>query len=221
MVAQLQMLKDVVVVHLGVGMAPALVTKFMVELGAQVTRVEPPGGDPFAAVYPAYEVWLRGSALDADAAASPARLDALLAAADVCLVGGEDYPGVARRWNAAELSARFPRLVVLDIEAAPAGTEHAQRPATELLVQARSGLTFEHFSDRPMVMSFSPANFGAALRGLAGLFAALYEREGSGQGQVVATSLFEGAAVWAGAAGAKSKSRPRTPGSSFRRTQSR
>src|SRR5258706_435290 len=45
-------------------------------------------------------------------------------------------------------------------------------------------------------MSFEPSNYGAALHGLAGLFAALLQRESSGRGQVVATSLFEGALTW-------------------------
>ncbi len=196
MADELQCLKDVVVVQLGVGMAPALVVKFVAELGATVVRVEPPGGDPFARMYPAYDIWLAGATNDTEAGRSEDRLHALLARADVCLIGGEDYPGVERRWQAAELSARYPGLVVLDLEAAPPGTEHAGRPATEVLMQARSGLVYEHYNNRPIVMSFSPVAYAAALRGLAALFAALYERELSGQGQAVATSLFEGALSW-------------------------
>ena len=49
------------VIDLGVGMAPALVAKFLREGGADITRLEPPAGDPFYEVYPAYEVWRRGS----------------------------------------------------------------------------------------------------------------------------------------------------------------
>ena len=45
-------------------------------------------------------------------------------------------------------------------------------------------------------MGFEPSNYGAALHGLSGLFAALLQRESSGRGQVVATSLFEGALSW-------------------------
>ncbi|MDT3670205.1 MAG: CoA transferase [Aromatoleum sp.] len=191
------LLADVAVVHLGTGMAPALVTKFLVELGATATRVEPPEGDPFGAVYPAYDVWLRGAPRDAEARHSPERLAMLLAEADLCVIGGEDYPGVTRRHDPAALAAQYPRLVVLDLEAAPAASEFAGRPAAEVLVQARSGLVHEQYLDRPVLMAFAPANYGAAMRGLAGVLAALYEREASGRGQVVATSLLEGAMTWA------------------------
>ena len=38
------MLADLTVVDLGAGMAPALIAKFLAELGARVIRVEPPDG---------------------------------------------------------------------------------------------------------------------------------------------------------------------------------
>ncbi|MFA5630658.1 MAG: CoA transferase [Porticoccaceae bacterium] len=186
-------LGDLTVVDLGVGMAAALVSKYLVEQGARVIRVEPAGGDPFFELYPAYEVWRRGTVTDAAASQSADKLNELLAQADVCVTGGEDHPALTRRTDSAQLAKANPRLVVLDIEGYPAG---AAKPATDLLVQARAGLTWEHFTDRPVPMSFSPANYGAALRGLCALFAALYERENSGLGQQVCTSLFEGALTW-------------------------
>jgi crotonobetainyl-CoA:carnitine CoA-transferase CaiB-like acyl-CoA transferase len=189
-------LRGLKVVDLGLGMAAALVAKFLREGGASITRVEPAAGDPFYDVYPAYEVWRRGSQLDAAAGGSAERLHALLADADVCILGGEDFPGVERRGDTAALQARHPRLVVLDIEGYPSSTRHAGRPAADVLVQARSGLASEHYTKRPLLMGFEPSSYGAALNGLAGLFAALLDRESSGRGQVVATSLFEGALTW-------------------------
>jgi crotonobetainyl-CoA:carnitine CoA-transferase CaiB-like acyl-CoA transferase len=191
-------LQELEVVDLGLGMAAALVAKYLVEAGARVTRVEPPRGDPFYDHYPAYGVWRRGSRIDAAAARSETSLQALLATADVCIIGGEDHPALeGRRRAAAELQAHNPKLVILDIQGYPPHTEHTGRPATDILVQARSGLAFEHYSNRPLLMSFEPANYGAALQGLAALFAALFERERSGLGQIVSTSLFEGALMWA------------------------
>ena len=194
MTAGLQGLK---VVDLGLGMAAALVAKYLAEAGATVTRVEPPGGDPFYRHYPAYEVWHRGAQIDTEASRSEAALAARLADADACIMGGEDHPAVAGwRRGAAELNSRYPKLVVLNIEGYPAHTGHAGRPAVDILVQARSGLSFEHYSERPLLMSFEPANYGAALQGLVALFAALFERERSGLGQVASTSLYEGALMW-------------------------
>jgi crotonobetainyl-CoA:carnitine CoA-transferase CaiB-like acyl-CoA transferase len=185
------------VIDLGVGMAAALIAKYLREAGADVTRLEPPGGDPFYEIYPAYRVWRRGLTVLREDESSEANLESLLSAADVCLVGGEDHPRIARRGDAAALESRHPRLVVLNIEGYPAGTRHAGRPACDVLVQARSGLSFEHYSRRPLLMSFAPSNYGAALHGLAGVFAALLRRESSGAGELVATSLFEGALAWA------------------------
>lgn len=76
------------VIDLGVGMAAALVTKFLRESGADITRLEPPAGDPFYGVYPAYEVWRRGSTILRDSDGSRDRLETLLETADVCLIGG-------------------------------------------------------------------------------------------------------------------------------------
>jgi crotonobetainyl-CoA:carnitine CoA-transferase CaiB-like acyl-CoA transferase len=191
-------LQGLKVVDLGLGMAPALVAKYLIEAGASVTRVEPPEGDPFYGHYPAYRIWRRGLRVDGQIGRSEADLQGLLASADVCIVGGEDHPAVQGwRRSASELQSPHPRLVVLDIQGYPPHTRHADRPATDILVQARSGLSFEHYSGRPLLMSFEPANYGAALQGLAALFAALFERERSGRGQIASTSMFEGALMWA------------------------
>ena len=81
-------LQELKVVDLGLGMAAALVAKYLLEAGAHVTRVEPAAGDPFYDHYPAYGVWRRGSRLDAAAARSEASLQALLTTADLCIIGG-------------------------------------------------------------------------------------------------------------------------------------
>ena len=184
------------VADLGVGMAAALVAKFLREAGAEVTRIEPSGGDPFYEVYPAYAVWRRGCKVERESAGSQERVEQLLAASDVCIIGGEDFPGLARRSDAAAIHARHPRLVLLNIEGYPSGSRRAGRPASDVLVQASSGLAYEHYSKRPLLMGFEPSNYGAALHGLVGLFAALLQRESTGRGQLVSVSLFEGALSW-------------------------
>jgi crotonobetainyl-CoA:carnitine CoA-transferase CaiB-like acyl-CoA transferase len=187
-VTNVKLLTGLKVVDFGVGMAAAIAAKLLADSGAMVIRVEPVGGDPFEATMPAYAVLRRGakpgSATD-------------LADADICIIGGDDHPELKRRRDAVALSARFPRLVVLDINDGPVGTNYIG-PSTELLAQVRSGLAFEQRPDRPIVNAFEPATYGAALQGVAGVLAALIAREASGAGQVVTTSLFEGALVWIG-----------------------
>ncbi len=196
MTDSVKLLEGIVAVDLGAGMAPALVAKFLADNGARVIRVEPAGGDPFYAHYPAYEVWRRGAERNDEAGRDPAALDQLLAGADLCITGGEDFPGLEHRRDADALAAAHPRLVLLDLGGNPHGVAGAERPSTDLLAQARTGLCYEQYSDRPLAMSFEPATYGAALQGLCALLAALYERESSGRGQIARTSLFEGALSW-------------------------
>jgi crotonobetainyl-CoA:carnitine CoA-transferase CaiB-like acyl-CoA transferase len=183
------------VVDLGVGMPPALISKFLGELGARIVAVPPPD-DRTPAAYPACDVWRATSDIRRGADASAESLDALLRNADVCILGGEDFPGLTYRRDAAALAARHPRLVVLDIAGYPPATPHGRRPAVDLLVQARSGLAFEHYTDRPLRASFEPSLYGAVMQGLSGVFAALIDRERCGRGQVVSTSLYEGLLMW-------------------------
>ncbi|GLR67025.1 hypothetical protein GCM10010909_17060 [Acidocella aquatica] len=172
----------------GVGLAAALVAKQFAELGAKLSRIEPAGGDPFHLVYPAYRFWRRHAGL-----APIERAGEILAAADVCIIGGEDYPGLATPWNAQALSRQYPRLVVLQIQGYP---DDPARPAVDLLVQARTGAVYEQFSARPVAAGFPLPSYGAALQGLVATWAALVERERSGLGQVVTISLAAGAAMF-------------------------
>ena len=189
-------LKGLQIVDLGLGMAPALVAKFLREAGASIMRVEPPAGDPFYDVYPAYPVWRRERELDKGASSSPDKLDALLAKADVCIVGGEDYPGVDARRSAAELQARHPRLVVLNIEGYPAGTEHAGRPATDVLVQARSGLVVRALQPPSATDGFRAVELWSGVARAVRIARCSVHRESTGRGQVVSTSLYEGSLSW-------------------------
>lgn len=177
-------------VDLGVGMAAALAAQMFAHLDAAVVRLEPPAGDPFYAVYPAYAQWRQTARrLAADA------LDAELADADLCIVGGESWPGLDWRFDADDLARRFPRLVVLDITSY-ASADAAGRPAVDLLVQARTGLAREEYSQRPMAYAVPMPSYGAALLGVIGAQAALVERSRSGKGQVVRSSMQQGAAAW-------------------------
>jgi crotonobetainyl-CoA:carnitine CoA-transferase CaiB-like acyl-CoA transferase len=179
----------------GTGMSAALVAKLLVEFGAQTTRIEPALGDPFYHLLPAYRIWhLNKTIIQLDDAQA---LDPdLIQQADICICGGDDYPGLKRRYAAEALSEANPRLIVLQIDAAPAGMASAYPGAVELLMQARLGICNEVFGTHPAPVTFPVAGYGAALLGAIGIWAALYERERSGLGQVVRTSLLQGAMVW-------------------------
>jgi crotonobetainyl-CoA:carnitine CoA-transferase CaiB-like acyl-CoA transferase len=192
----LQLLTGLKVVDFGVGMAAALVAKFLAEMGAEVHRVPPPTDDPFLNIYPAYDVWRREERVREDLSHSLELQKRLVESADICIMGGEDFPGLMPRRDSAELSRMFPRLVVLDIAGYPAASGNSSEQGTDILVQARAGIVFSLRPATPMPVSCQPANYGVVLQGLAGIGAALIERESSGRGQVVWTSLLEGSLFW-------------------------
>jgi len=101
-----------------------------------------------------------------------------------------------RRTTAASIRGDHARLITLDITAYPAELGRDGDPGADVLIQAASGLCCEQRSDRPALFAIQPGLFGAALRGATGVLAALVEREKSGLGQAVRTSLFEGALTW-------------------------
>ncbi len=183
-------LAGVNVVNQGAGLAPALISKFLGELGARVVRLAPLQSDPFISIYPAYEALRGHEQNELQSLASAA------AAVDVCILGGEDHPELAPRTAAETLLAANPRLIVLDIQGYPEGVGGMGRHAVDILVQARSGICYEHYSDRPNFVTYQPTQYGAAMQGLIGIVTALYEREFSDRGQGVSTSLYEGALCW-------------------------
>jgi crotonobetainyl-CoA:carnitine CoA-transferase CaiB-like acyl-CoA transferase len=180
------------VVDFGLGFSAAVIAKQFADLGARVARIEPEGGDPFHDLYPAHRLWRRRESIHPSE-----RAEELLEQADVCIVGGEDFPGAAPARAARALAARHPRLVVLDLVGYPGNTARP-RPAVDLLVQARTGILYEQYSHRPIATSLPLAGYGCALQGLIGAWVALVERERSGAGQVVTASLAAGAAMFWG-----------------------
>lgn len=176
------------VVDAGSGLETAVMAALFAGLGSTVVRVEPPGGRSVVDRYPFcadWQAWSRHARAD--------DLDRIVADADVCLLGGESEPG-QHAWRADDLRRRHPRLVVVDVTGW-AGADRTAVPAVELLVQARSGLAFEQFPDRPVFHAQRPGTFGAALLGMGGAWAALLERRRSGRGQIVTTSVLQGLAL--------------------------
>ena len=184
------------VVDLSWGVAGPFATMFMADYGADVIKVEPPGGDPYRDLLPAYRVWQRGKQsliLDLKSDSGQQLLRRLLEDADVLL---ESYaPGVTDRLGIsyAALSADYPRLVYCSIRGygQEAASEHA---GFDALVQARAGLFGEQAGVRegPVFSYYPLASYGAGYLAAIGTLAALHVRHSTGTGQHVDTSLMDG-----------------------------
>ncbi|MBI2871675.1 MAG: CoA transferase [Chloroflexi bacterium] len=184
------------VLDLSWGIAGPLATMLLCDYGADVVKVEPPGGDPFRKL-PGYLVWCRGKrsvTLDLKTAGGQEVLRRLAGSADLLV---ESFsPGVAQRLGAGfeTLRERNPRLVYCSISGYGQEGPYRDLPGYEHLVSARSGVYEQPgFREGPSLVVLPVASLGAALLAVQGICAALYVREATGRGQRVETSLYAGA----------------------------
>ena len=138
-------LDGVRVLDLTWGMAGPMATMLLADHGADVTRIERPGGDPFRDQL-GYRVWNRGkrsAELDLKNADDLATFRSLARHADVVV---ESFrPGATQRLGIdyATLSEANPRLIYCSITGYGRDNRHSDRPAYDALVAARMGLHWE------------------------------------------------------------------------------
>ncbi|HUJ67755.1 MAG TPA: CoA transferase [Acidimicrobiales bacterium] len=184
------------VLDLSWGVAGPVGVLLLADLGADVIKVEPPGGDPFRK-QPAYHVWNRSRrsvVIDLKSELGREAILRLCVGADVMV---ETFsPGTMDRLGLsyAVLSERFPRLVFCSVPAYPPGHRFADRPGWEGTVQARSGMQNEQPGWRagPVFLHFPAPSMAACFLLATGVLGALVHREESGRGQHVQTSLYQG-----------------------------
>jgi crotonobetainyl-CoA:carnitine CoA-transferase CaiB-like acyl-CoA transferase len=190
-----------------------LAGRLLADLGAEVLKIEPPGGSPSRRLPPFVDgfegdpehslYWAsvalgkKSAVLDLETPAGRAGVADLAATADV-LVESFD-PGVmaARGLGCAELRGRNPRLIYISVTPYGQDGPHATRPATELTLEAAGGLLgMQGDGDRPPVpVGYPQAAFHAGAQAAADAIIALNERERSGLGQHLDVSMQAGI-VW-------------------------
>src|ERR1700691_664917 len=168
----------------------------LAEHGADVIKVEPPGGDPYRA-YPGYRVWNRSRrsvALDLKTARGKEPFLELVATADVLAESFRPGAMAALGLDYESLSELFPQLIYLSIPAYPSDSRHAGRPGWDALVQARSGEQWEQPGWRPgpIFLASPMPSIGALYLVPTAILAALHARGQTGRGQRVETSLYQG-----------------------------
>jgi crotonobetainyl-CoA:carnitine CoA-transferase CaiB-like acyl-CoA transferase len=184
------------IVDLTTGLAGPLATMTLSDHGADVVKVEPPAGDPQRA-YVGSVVTNRGKrsvVLDLDDDGDRERLLALVDTADVLVESFAPGHLSARGLDFDRVSAERPSLIYCSLTGYPRTTDAADRPAIDLLVQARSGMQYEQpgFRDGPIFLHAPLPSIAASYLTVEGILAALYVRELTGRGQWVETSLYQG-----------------------------
>ncbi len=166
--------------------------------GAEVIRVEPPGGDPRRGL-PAWRLWNRGTrsiVLDATAAADRDAASALVDAADVLLEAQGGTAGLGWSFGYPALAARNPGLVHCTVTAFGRSGELSWLPPYDGVVEARSGANVDLGVtldvQTPAYRARPNPSYGAANIAVQSIAAALLVRERDGGGQHIDTSLYQG-----------------------------
>jgi itaconate CoA-transferase len=200
-------LEGILVVALEQAVAAPFCTSRLADAGARVIKIERASGD-FARGYDsvahgesAYFVWLnRGKesiVLDIKKPEDAALLRAMLGKADVFVQNLA--PGAARRagFGADALLAFNPRLIVCEITGYGESGPYAEMKAYDLLIQCETGLaSITGGPESPGRVGVSVADIGCGMNAHAAILEALYDRERTGKGRAISTSLFDGLADW-------------------------
>jgi formyl-CoA transferase len=173
------------------------------DMGADVIKVEPPGGDSTRGMAgasgtdsPAFQAVNRGKrgiVLDLKTALGQQFFRRLVARTDILIENLR--PGTMRRFGLdyAALAADHPGLIYASISGYGQTGPHASKGGFDLIAQGVSGLmSVTGEPGRPPVKVGVPiTDLGAALFALSGVLAALHYRTQTGHGQHVDASLVE------------------------------
>ncbi|PKB66501.1 MAG: hypothetical protein BZY81_07110 [SAR202 cluster bacterium Io17-Chloro-G4] len=192
-----QVFDGITVLDFTQGMPGGIATMVMSDFGAEVIKVEPPGGDKFRD-WPGAIQWNRGKksvVLDLKSAHGREQARNLAMISDVVV---ESFrPGVAERLNIdyGSLAVDHPELVYASLTAFGENGPYAQYKGYDAIVAAKSGrmMMFAGQNPRegPNYVVVQGAYHSAATALIRGITAALYVREKTGRGQRVETSMLK------------------------------
>ena len=138
-------LDGIKVLDLSWGIAGPVTGMLLADHGADVVKVEPPGGDPFRGA-PGYATWLRGRRsieLDLKAEDGQSVLHDLSRRSDVVIQSWSRGTAARLGADATTLLALNPGLIVCSLSAYGDHPAHRDRPGYDALVAARLGILDE------------------------------------------------------------------------------
>ncbi|MGN6172619.1 MAG: CaiB/BaiF CoA transferase family protein, partial [Streptosporangiaceae bacterium] len=179
-------------------------TMLLAAMGADVIKIEVPPGDPYrwqgtervggeSALFLALNAGKRSVAIDFRTPAGRQALEPVLASADMLMENSR--PGSLARhgldWESVH--ARYPRLVYGSISGYGDVGPDADRGGFDLILQAESGLMSVTGTEEsgPVKVGAPVLDVGAGLSCALGMLAACIERQRTGTGRLVSSSLLE------------------------------
>ncbi len=196
-------LEGIKVVDLSLFLPGPAMTQAMADHGAEVIKVEPPGGEPNREIGPKRDgvsVYFanthrgkRSLVLNLKTAEGVGALLRLAGTADVLV---ESFrPGVAERLGLGypTIGARHPGIVYVSISAYGQTGPYRDKPAHDLAVEAMAGALSVNlgWDDRPWNPAVAAADMLAANMALAGVLMALLRRERTGRGDYLDLAMMD------------------------------
>ena len=203
-------LSGIKVVEIGQALAGPLSGMILADLGADVIKIEKPEGGDDARLWGAMATEdaslmfnatnrsKKSVVLNLKSPDDLAKLNALIADADICIQNLRPGVAAAGGFGPKDLMAVNPRLIYCVISAFGEEGPLKYHPGMDPLAQAYGGvMTLTGRADDPPTFCAPAINDTATgMWAVIGALAALEERRHTGKGKVIGTSLFESAVHW-------------------------
>jgi itaconate CoA-transferase len=209
--------------------AAPLCTRHLVDLGAEVIKIERRGEGDFARAYDTaihglstYFAWLnRGKksiTLDITQPKGQELAHRIIAGCDVVIQNFAPGALDRRGLGVGQLHEKYPRLIVCSLTGYGEDGPYRDRKAYDALVQAEAGVfSITGTPDSPSKAGIPVVDFSSGVYALSSVLAALYRRQLTGEGaaiRIIRISLFDSIMEWMGlfALQAKHGSKPQRSG---------
>jgi alpha-methylacyl-CoA racemase len=197
------LLSGVRVLDLSIWRPGPYATQLLIELGADVVKIEPPGGDPmrvFPTLFAVLNAGKRSVAVDLKDPIGKAAVLEAAAAADVVVEGFR--PGVVRRLGVDDETVRRvnPSVVYCSISGYGQHGPLAELPGHDINYQAWAATLEPRTPDDPPVVPRPPiADLAGGVYAAFAVCAALLRRSRTGEGESIEVSMTDVLASWTGA----------------------
>ena len=183
-------------------------TLMMSDHGAEVIRVEPPGGEPARKYGPfdsGHSVWFRNThrgkksiSLNLKDSGDVDKLLSLCKDADVFVEAFR--PGVVKRLGVdyEKIKQINPAIIYCSVSAFGQTGPLSKKATHDMGAQALAGLLAinDDGTSAPVVPGLPGADMGSSMAGLAGILMALYRRQVTGEGDYVDATMFDTCLWW-------------------------
>jgi crotonobetainyl-CoA:carnitine CoA-transferase CaiB-like acyl-CoA transferase len=190
--------------------AAPLCTRHLVDLGAEVIKVERRGEGDFARAYDTaihgvstYFAWLnRGKksiTLDITQAKGQEVAHRIISGCDVVVQNFAPGALDRRGLGVGQLHEKYPRLIACSLTGYGEDGPYRDRKAYDALVQAEAGVfSITGTPEAPSKAGIPVVDFSSGVYALSSILAALYRRQQTGEGAAIRISLFDTIMEWMG-----------------------